>query len=172
VATGSGAVALALALRFRGPLSEGGATLIASDVSPDALTLAAENLEAHDVDHVCTLVCADLLAPAGDTLPKPDVLIANLPYVPSAEVDERWGSLGFEPRVALDGGPDGLDLLRRLLGEVPTRANAGATLLLEVGVGQADDITAMAPAGAVTTVVPDLAGLDRVLAVRMPEDGT
>ncbi len=172
VATGSGAVALALALRFRGPLSEGRAALIASDVSADALALAAENLEAHDVDHVCTLVCADLLAPAGDTVPKPDVVTANLPYVSSAEVDERWGSLGFEPRVALDGGTDGLVLLRRLLGEVPSRVAAGATLLLEIGVGQADDIAAMAPAGAVTAIVPDLAGLDRVVAVRMPEPGT
>ena len=92
---------------------------------------------------------ADLLGPAGGSLPLPDVVIANLPYVASAEVDARQGSLGYEPRVALDGGPDGLTLLRRLLDELPTRAARGATVLLEIGVGQVDAIAALAPPGCV-----------------------
>ena len=72
-----------------------------------------------------TLARADLLGPAGDSLPVPDVVIANLPYVASAEVDARQGSLGYEPRVALDGGPDGLTLLRRLLDGLPGAGSAG-----------------------------------------------
>ncbi|MGH2446730.1 MAG: hypothetical protein ACRDGD_11955, partial [Candidatus Limnocylindria bacterium] len=98
-----------------------------------------------------------------------DVVIANLPYVASAEVDERRGSLGYEPRVALDGGPDGLDLLRRMLADLPSTVAPGATVLLEIGIGQVDAIREMAPAGASVTVVPDLAGLDRVVRVGMPD---
>ncbi|MGH2444725.1 MAG: N5-glutamine methyltransferase family protein, partial [Candidatus Limnocylindria bacterium] len=113
VATGSGAVALVLALELRHALASRRLTLIATDLSPDALELAAENLRAHGVRPLVSLARADLLEPPGDSLPRADVVIANLPYVASAEVDERRGSLGYEPRVALDGGPDGLDLLRR-----------------------------------------------------------
>ena len=168
VATGSGAVALAVAIRFRSALALGRLTLIASDASPEALELAAENLAAHGVAGLVTLACADLLEPAGGSLPRPDVTVANLPYVASAEVDARQGSLGYEPRIALDGGPDGLVLLRRLFAELPIRVAPAASVLLEIGVGQVEHIEAMAPFGASVTVVPDIAGLDRVVRVGMP----
>jgi release factor glutamine methyltransferase len=168
LATGSGAVALAIALRFRRALALERLALTASDLSPDALELASENLAEHGVDRLVSLACGDLLDAAGETLPRPDVVTANLPYVSSAEVDERHGSLGFEPRIALDGGPDGLLVLRRLMDDLPHRAAPGATVLLELGVGQAEIIGAMAPAGASVTVVPDLAGLDRVLRMELP----
>jgi len=164
VATGSGAVAIVLGLRFRSHLADGSLTLLATDISSDALDLAAENLEAHGVRGL-TLDRADLLDGAGAGRPRPDVLIANLPYVSSAEVDSRWGSLGFEPRIATDGGPDGLDLVRRLVDEAPERMADGATILLEIGVGQVEAIRAIAPAGASVEVVPDLAGLDRIVRI-------
>ena len=123
------------------------------------------NLEAHGVGDVVTTAFADLLAPAGGLLPRPDIIVANLPYVASAEVDARHGSLGHEPRIALDGGPDGLELLRRLFAELPGHAAAGATVLLEIGVGQGGAIAALARSGATVSVVPDLAGLDRVLRI-------
>lgn len=166
VATGSGAVAVAIALRFRGAAD---VTLIASDISTDALALAAENLADHGVTDRLTLLEADLLASAGVTQPRPDLVIANLPYVASAEVDERSGSLGYEPRVALDGGPDGLALLRRLFEELPTRAAPAAAVLLELGVDQVDAIRSLAPAGASVSVVPDLAGLERVVRIGLPD---
>ena len=168
VATGSGAVALAIALRFRQALALGRLTLVASDLSPDALELAAENLAVHGVDGLAGLACADLLEPAGSSLPRPDVVTANLPYVSSAEIAERHGSLGFEPLIALDGGPDGLVLLRRMLGELPGRVAPGAAVLLELGVGQVDVIRGLAPAEASVMVVPDLAGLDRVVRLDLP----
>jgi len=168
VAAGSGAIAVAVALRFRQALTLGRLALVASDLSPDALELASENLAEHGVDSLVSLACADLLDPAGETLARPDVITANLPYVSSAEVDERRGSLGFEPRVALDGGPDGLVILRRFMNDLPHRAAAGATVLLELGVDQSSIIGAMAPAGASVSVVPDLAGLDRVVRMDLP----
>jgi release factor glutamine methyltransferase len=169
VATGSGAVALAVALRFRQALSLRRLQLIASDVSPDALELAAENLAAHGVEGLVDLACADLLEPAGRSLPTPHVVVANLPYVATDEVDARRGSLGHEPRIALDGGPDGLDLLRRLMTEIPTRAAPGATVLLELGVDQVDAIRSLVPAGSSVTAVPDLAGLDRVVRIEIAQ---
>jgi release factor glutamine methyltransferase len=172
VATGSGAVAVALAIRFRSALTLGRLALIASDASPEALELAAENLAAHGVAGLVSLACADLLEAAGGSLPRPDVVVANLPYVASAEVDARQGSLGYEPRIALDGGPDGLALLSRLLGELPTSVALDATVLLEIGAGQVAGIEAMAPLGASVTVVPDHAGLDRVVRVDMADQRT
>jgi release factor glutamine methyltransferase len=168
LATGSGAIALAMALDFGNALADGRLRLIATDVSAAALELAAENLTAHGVDGLVELQHADLLAPAGDGLPRPDVVTANLPYVSSAEVDARVGSLGFEPRIALDGGPDGVDLLRRFLREAPDRAAPGATLVLELGVDQVGAVQALTPTGASVAVVPDLAGLDRVVRIDLP----
>jgi release factor glutamine methyltransferase len=164
VGTGSGAVAVAIALA----VADARLTLLASDISADALDLAAENLSFHGVSSSVRLMRGDLLTPEA---PTPDVVIANLPYVASAEVDERRGSLGHEPRVALDGGPDGLDLLRRLLTDLPSRAATGATAYLELGVGQVETVRDLAPRGASVTVVPDLAGLDRVVRIDLPTLG-
>ena len=168
VATGSGAVAVALALRFREALEAGPLTLIASDASADALALAAENVADHGVERLLRLVAADLLAPAGVTLPRPDVVVANLPYLSTAEVETAAGSLAHEPRVALEGGPEGLELLRRLFSELPDRAAAGATVLLEVALGQAAAVAGLSPLGAAVETLPDLGGVPRVVVVRLP----
>lgn len=165
VATGSGAVAVALALRFRSALTLGRLRLVASDRSPEALELAAGNLEAHGVAPLVDLACADLLEPAGGSLPRPDVVVANLPYVPSAEVASQAGSLAHEPRVALDGGPDGLDVLRRFCIQLPSKVAPGATAILEVGAGQAAAVAAIAPPGASVGLQADLAGIERVIRI-------
>jgi release factor glutamine methyltransferase len=169
VGTGSGAVALVLALELGEAVASGLVRLVATDSSRQALELAAENLAAHGVADRLTVVHADLLAPAPDALPRPDVVVANLPYVASAEVDARRGSLGFEPRVALDGGPDGMAILRRLFDQLPSRAAPGATVLLETGVDQAGAIADLAAPGTAASIVPDLAGIDRVLRLQMPD---
>ena len=168
VGTGSGAVAVVLARGLSEAIADGRVRLIATDVSPAALELAAENLAANGVDAFVTLATADLLGPASGEVPRPDVVVANLPYVASAEVDERQGSLGYEPRMAVDGGADGLDVLRRLFAQLPSQAAPAATVLLETGVDQADAIRDMAPEGATVGVVPDLAGMDRVVRVQLP----
>ena len=166
--TGSGVIAVALALDFPDALADGRLRLLATDTSEEALELAVENLAAHGVADAVELLQADLLAPAGERLPRPDVVTANLPYVSSAEVDERVGSLGFEPRIAVEGGADGLDLLRRFLEDVPARVARGATLIMELGVDQVEAVRGLAPAGSSLSVVPDLAGLDRVVRIQLP----
>lgn len=170
VGTGSGAIAVAVALRFRAALALGRIRLVASDSCPDALELAAENLAEHGVAELVDLACADLLEPAGASLPRPDVVIANLPYVPSAEVASAGGSLAHEPHAALDGGPDGLDVVRHLLAMAPDRVAPGGTLLLEIGAGQSEAVRDLAPREAALSVSADLAGVDRV--VRIGLEGT
>jgi release factor glutamine methyltransferase len=168
VGTGSGAVALALALRFRSALTLGAVRLVASDLSPDALELAAENLAAQGVQGHAILALADLLDPAGGSLPLPDLVVANLPYIPSASVDELRVAASFEPRVALDGGRDGLDLFRRLLDQLVHCLAPGGVALLEVGAGQAPAVShaaAALPWPSSIRVLPDLAGIERVLRI-------
>lgn len=168
VATGSGAVSLALALRFRVALRLERVRLAASDLSSEALELAAENLAAHRIGGLVTLACTDLLHGAGELLPTPDVVIANLPYVATAEVAAARGSRAHEPRAALDGGADGLDLVRRLLAAAPAAVAPRGTLLLEVGAGQDGVVREHAPRGSSVTVLPDLAGVGRVVRLDLP----
>src|SRR4029079_3392074 len=103
VATGSGAVALAIALRFRTAIALSRLRLAASDISPEALELAAENLDAHGVGGMVTLACGDLLQPAASPGASADLLVATLPYLTSVEVATGAGSLAWEPACALDG---------------------------------------------------------------------
>jgi release factor glutamine methyltransferase len=102
--------------------------------------------------------------------PPYDLVVANLPYVPSAEIAGLPPSVrDFEPRGALDGGPDGLALVRRMVARAPMLLAPGACLLLEVGMGQA--ATVAAEAAAFTELEParlvaDYAGIDRVVVLR------
>jgi release factor glutamine methyltransferase len=168
VGTGSGAVALAIALRFRTAIALGRLRLAASDLSPEALELASENLAAHGLAAAVTLACGDLVEPAALPDGRADLLIANLPYLTSAEVEGGEGSLAWEPRRALDGGPDGLDLLRRLVEALPGATSTDGVALLEVGLGQADavrEMVASLPTAATVSTLPDLAGIERVVRI-------
>jgi release factor glutamine methyltransferase len=169
VATGSGAVALALAIRFRTSLALGRLRLGATDISAEALELAADNLSAHGVPGLVSLGCGDLLDPPVLPAPQqPDVVIANLPYLTSAEVAAGSGSLLFEPSGALDGGPDGLDLIRRLVALLPDRLAPGGVALLEIGQGQLPAVRELVgelPISTRLTAMSDLAGIERVVRV-------
>jgi release factor glutamine methyltransferase len=169
IGTGSGAVAVALGLRFRQALALGRLRLGASDISAEALELAAENLAAHGLSGLVSLGCGDLLDPPVLPAPQqPDVLLANLPYLTSTEVAGGFGSLRFEPSIALDGGADGLEQLRRLLSLLPARLADGGVALLEIGQGQADAVRSLVsdlPMVADVSALPDLAGIERVIRI-------
>lgn len=133
--TGSGCVAIALA-RQR-PTSR----VLASDVSPDALTVARENayrLGAYNV----AFVLSDLFAEVPPQ--RFDVITANPPYIASEEIATLMADVrDFEPRLALDGGPDGLDLVRRILDGAPPFLEADGVLALEIGQGEAEATAAL-----------------------------
>lgn len=166
VGTGSGAVCVVLARRFRSALALGRLRLVASDVSPDAVELAAENLTAHGVDRLVTLAVADLLDPVASMADMPEVVIANLPYLRSSEVETGLGSLSWEPAASLDGGPDGLAVIRELVERLPEHLAADGTALVEIGEDQAQSIRAMAddlPGEWSVSMIRDLAGLERIV---------
>jgi release factor glutamine methyltransferase len=155
VGTGSGAIAVTLAAHL--PESR----VIATDVSHAALVVARENATALTNIH---FVQADLLTPLRGPL---DIIGANLPYIPTDEVDVLEVAR-FEPHVALDGGVGGLAVIRRLLQQTPTRLASPGLLLIEMGLDQGATVVALAKEalpGASVSILKDYAGLDRVVRV-------
>jgi release factor glutamine methyltransferase len=142
--------------------------LIATDISSDALALAHENARRHKVNARIQFLRGDLLAPVPQRL---DAVVSNLPYVTTAE----WQNLPrhireHEPRVALDGGADGLDLFRRLLTQASRYVKPDGWLMLEIGATQGQAVTALArqafPLAAIN-LHRDYAGLTRVVEIQM-----
>jgi release factor glutamine methyltransferase len=136
VGTGSGAIALAVA-RARDDVA-----VMGVDVSEDALVVARANAErvGLDVEFGSSDLLTDAPIPDGGW----DVIAANLPYIPSAELETLQPEVRrFEPPLALDGGPDGLDLIDRLIESCPPRGGPlarGGALFLEIGAGQAEAV--------------------------------
>jgi release factor glutamine methyltransferase len=171
IGTGSGAIAVALAVELRRRRVTMGrhVTVAATDVSPDALDLARENAVGHAAADGMRFIEADLLPPVLPDGGAPfDVIVANLPYVRSDAIAGLPLAASFEPRLALDGGADGLDVIRELLARLPEALAGDGVALLEIGADQGET----APAAVVATlagwrasVLPDLAGLPRVLRV-------
>ncbi len=171
IGTGSGAIPIALAVQE--PHLH---YLYATDVSSEALDVARMNSQRHGVEHRMRLLQGDLLAP----LPEPiDLLIANLPYVGTTEMDQLARDVrAYEPHLALFSGPYGLDLLNRLLiearqsGILHVGAGLAPALVLEIGYQQREPLTALIyelwPRASVI-VTQDYAGWDRVLQISLPD---
>jgi release factor glutamine methyltransferase len=122
VGTGCGAIACTIA-------SETNARVDATDVSNEALTVAIENARRLGVSERCHFYEGDLVDPVRGN--RYDVVIANLPYVPSSDLRQAPDPTAFEPRLALDGGPDGLSIYRRLLPQIRELVTSEALVLLE-----------------------------------------
>jgi release factor glutamine methyltransferase len=161
VGTGSGAIAAALALE-RPDLE-----IVAIDVSEAALAVAEENFRALGV-HGRVAVCH---APLLETAPTPfDAIVSNPPYIPTATLAGLAPELHHEPRMALDGGADGLGVLRALAASACRSLRPSGLIAFEVGAGQAATVSGLlAAAGAVDhETVRDLAGVERVVCARAP----
>jgi release factor glutamine methyltransferase len=161
VATGSGAVAIALAHELPA------ARVVATDVSAGAIALAADNAARAGVADRIELRAGDLLAPlAGERF---DLLVANLPYVRSGDIAALPADVRHEPRAALDGGPDGLALLRRLVDGAAAHVAPGGLLALEHGFDQAAAVAGLIDAAGgfePPATRADLAGHPRVTSAR------
>jgi release factor glutamine methyltransferase len=162
VGTGSGVVAICLALEYPDAL------VIGTDVSPGALELARENLDVHRPRNL-SLVAADMLgAFRTGGRGSADALAANLPYVPSSDVGTLQPEVSlWDPTVALDGGPDGLELVSRLIGDAVRHLRPGGLLAFEVGPGQAGRAAGMLSSNTGfwtdLAVTRDLSGCERVV---------
>lgn len=160
VGTGTGAVAIALAAQLQG------AVVYATDLSAEALAVARRNVEGHGLAGRVHLLHGDLLAP----LPAPvDIIVSNPPYTILAEVEPAVRA--YEPRLALDGGPDGAAVYRRLLAAAPAYVRPGGAVLLEIGAWQGELVACLLreafPAASIS-VQRDLSGHDRVAMARQP----
>jgi release factor glutamine methyltransferase len=131
VGTGSGVIALTLACIF--PQAQ----VVGCDTSAAALELAAKNRTRLGLGEVAFLE-SDLLNSAQGPF---DAVVANLPYIPAGEIPGLSREVRHDPVSALDGGADGLDLVRRLAAEAPPKCAPDALLALEIGIGQAGEVT-------------------------------
>jgi release factor glutamine methyltransferase len=165
VGTGSGAIAVALAVTLRGLNAGDTVDILAVDISPDALGLAKENAVGHAVADRISFAEADLL-PADEAAF--DLVLANLPYVRHDAIPGLPVAATFEPVLALDGGRDGLEIIARLLERLPVALPPDGVALLEIGADQGEAIVGLVEArlpGWGCTVEHDLAGLPRVARV-------
>jgi release factor glutamine methyltransferase len=162
VGTGTGCVVISLATKLPNW------RFIATDISADALALAQENAKRHGVSGRIQFLRGDLLAPVPMRV---DGAIANLPYVTTSE----WQQLPrhireHEPRAALDGGRDGLDLIRKLFSQVAQRVKPDGWLLLEIGATQGQAVSELVrqtfPLAAIN-LHRDYAGLTRVAEIQL-----
>lgn len=156
VGTGSGCIAVSLAMHLPG------VSLYATDVSSEALEVARANVEKFGLGGRVTLLEGDLLEPLPGRV---DVIVANLPYIPAPRLGELQPELAWEPRAALDGGVDGMDQLRRLMGQAACRLAGDGVMLLEIDPGQGGPLRRLGEKlfpGVGSMVEKDLAGLDRL----------
>ncbi len=169
--TGSGAIPVAIASELRRRRYGDAVRYFVSDVSGDARDVATLNVVAHGLAHLFTFAEGDLVDVAPTPAGPVDLLLANLPYIPAAMVPELPVAASFEPVAALDGGPDGLDIIRRLLPRAPEVVAAGGAVLLEIGGDQGAAVTTAAAEvlpGWTCTIHPDLSGSPRVAQLERP----
>ena len=159
VGTGSGAIAIAAAVNLPA------CRVYATDVSDAALRVAGTNRRMHGVEGRVELMHGDLLDPLDVRV---DVIASNPPYVMTGEIEGLGREIGREPVQALDGGCDGLDIVRRLFDQAPAALNPGGAMLVEIDSRQLRAVTSLAahafPDGRVSHRL-DLAGRPRVVTV-------
>jgi release factor glutamine methyltransferase len=164
VGTGSGAIAVAMGSELRRRRYADAVHFHVSDRSADAIAVATINAVSHGLADLFTFALGDLT----DVVPAPyavELLVANLPYIPSASIPDLPVAASFEPIEALDGGPDGLAVIRRLLPGLPAAVASRGTVLLEIG---ADQLLALREAVEellphwTCRIHPDLGGSPRV----------
>jgi release factor glutamine methyltransferase len=161
VGTGSGAIAVSLAKSL--PQAE----IYAVDISKAALKAAGRNSLQHGVQEKVKFVQGDLLEPVPVSV---DIIVANLPYVITDDVP-KVNTAGFEPGQALDGGPDGLDVIKRLCQQAKDKLNGNGCLLLETGMGQSQAVAKLLrelfPLSKIE-IINDLSGIERVVCATLP----
>lgn len=156
--TGSGCIALALAAKFPR------ARVTAADLSEDALALAAENARLTKLQERVTLLQSDLFENISGAF---DLIVSNPPYIAAEELPGLSAEVQREPKLALDGGVDGLDVIRRIVACAADYLNPHGTLALEIGAGEAPAVCALFDAHTWEGgIKKDFAGVDRFVFAR------
>lgn len=170
IGTGSGVIGLTLAIELGDRLERS----VMVDLSNDARSLASENFAKHELDGEKVVIAeSDLLDGDVVTSNAPfHLVLANLPYIPKGEIPGLEAEVQFDPVMALDGGDDGLDLVRRLMGGAQSVVAPGGWIGLELGIGQAQDVAALVESlgYADVCVKADMSGIERFVYARVPAD--
>lgn len=162
IGTGSGAIAISLAKEIEG------LSVDALDLSEEALVIARENAELNGVTGQIKFHQGEMAAFNENGF---DVIVSNPPYIPASDIEGLMQEVkDHEPRMALDGGEDGLDFYRQLATMAERALNRGGWLMVEVGIDQASDVSALFVDNGLTecTVRDDYSGIPRVVIVRLP----
>ncbi len=157
--TGSGAIAIATykELQKRGKSCK----MTAVDISGEALALAKENATANEADVL--FIQSDLFSRIRGRF---DLIITNPPYIPSAEIERLQTEVkDYEPRLALDGGADGLDFYRRIAANASKYINRGGLLIMEVGAGEAQEVVKLFKGHSYAIIGQDFNGVERYVKV-------
>lgn len=159
--TGSGAIAIAVSKELE--RSKRKVKMTAVDISADALALAKENAAANEADIL--FVQSDLFTRLRGRF---DVIVSNPPYIPSAEISRLQREVrDYEPKLALDGGADGLDFYRRIAANASKHLNSGGTLIMEVGEGEVAEVVKLFKGNAYSMIMQDFNGVDRYVKIVM-----
>ncbi len=164
LATGSGAIAVAVA--YHAPQAQ----VWATDISAAALAVAQQNAKANGVAERVTFLEGSWAEPLLAQGRRYHCVVSNPPYIPTDDIAQLAIEVQREPRLALDGGPDGLDCYRALIPQAWELLLPGGHLVLEVGQGQADAVAMLLQQQGFSdpTIHPDLAGIPRVVAAQRP----
>jgi release factor glutamine methyltransferase len=159
IGTGCGNIAISLAKYIPG------SAVLGIDSSAGALNIASENAKIHKIEDRCKFAECDLFPESGN---KFDLIVSNPPYIPTGEIDKLQEEIKFEPRAALDGGPDGLDHIKKIIDSSSKYLTPKGYLILEFGMGQANKILEYSGSLREANIMKDNSGIDRILILKMP----
>ena len=164
VGTGGGAIAIALAKELKE------CCILAEDISWRAILLARENARNYGVSGNIRFLAGDLFSPLKEGKSRFDLILSNPPYIPSSTIGTLVREIAeFEPRIALDGGPDGLDFFREIVMGAESFLRNGGWLMLELGKGQGEAVAGMIRNTGFfepPCIIKDHSGVDRVIRAR------
>ena len=157
--TGSGAIAIAAYKELEKYNRK--VKMTATDISAEALALAKENAEANEADIL--FIQSDLFSRIRGRF---DIIVSNPPYIPSADIDTLQREVqAYEPRLALDGGADGLDFYRKIAQESGKYLSRGGMIILEVGQGEAQEVVKLFKSASYSMIIKDFNGIDRFVKI-------
>jgi release factor glutamine methyltransferase len=160
--TGSGCIALALAREFRT------SKVLGADISKKAIAYAKKNALLNGIDNIQFLT-GPLFGPVKGL--RFDLIVSNPPYIRTEDIPGLQREISeWEPRGALDGGPDGLEFYRKIFGEAPVHLRERGVIAVELGFGQAPDVRKIAEDSGFQKIAvkKDFAGIERILIAEFP----
>jgi release factor glutamine methyltransferase len=166
IGTGSGNIAISLAKNISN------AKITAADISPQAITLARENAKMHEVDGNIEFIQADIFSQTVNCKllsVNYDLIISNPPYIRSADIQHLEPQVRYEPKVALDGGEDGLGFYRKIISLAGSLLKLDGVLLFEIGLNQAKDIAGISKyysRFSIEKIVKDYSSIKRVMILK------